>query len=151
MTRLFFALLTLFFLSGPVMVENSDFRRCTLAAETAGVETRTIAPYFPANNGFIGATERQFLMPGELIDRYGGSGYSRFFSPAGTPEAARALPAASAGQPLRTFEVLKPFEVDAGTVAPAFGELGFGPQLVTPVRLEFLLKRGILREVTPSP
>jgi hypothetical protein len=33
MTRLFFALLTLFFLSGPAMGENSDFRRCTIAAE----------------------------------------------------------------------------------------------------------------------
>ena len=34
MTRLFFALLTLFFLSGPTMGENSDFRRCSLAAKT---------------------------------------------------------------------------------------------------------------------
>lgn len=33
MTRLFFTLLTLFFLSGPAIGENSDFRRCTLAAD----------------------------------------------------------------------------------------------------------------------
>jgi len=32
MTRLFFALLTLFFLSGPAIGENSDFRCCTVAA-----------------------------------------------------------------------------------------------------------------------
>lgn len=30
MTRLFFALLTLLFLNGPAMGENSDFRRCYL-------------------------------------------------------------------------------------------------------------------------
>lgn len=33
MTRLFFVLLTLFFLSGPAMGENSDLRRCCLAAK----------------------------------------------------------------------------------------------------------------------
>lgn len=49
MTRLFFALLTLFFLNGPAMGGNSDFRRCTLAANTArglsqhgGVFTETV-------------------------------------------------------------------------------------------------------------
>jgi hypothetical protein len=44
---------------------------------------------------------------------------------------------------------VKPFEVEAGTVAPAFGQLGLGAQYRTPVPLEVLLKRGILREVTP--
>jgi len=112
----------------------------------AANNTTAIRPYFPANNGFLGATEKQFLVPGQTIDRFGGSGYSRFFSPAGTSEAARALPAGSAGQQLRSFEVMKPFPVDAGTVAPAFGQPGLGQQFVTPVRLETLLKRGILRE-----
>ena len=116
-------------------------------AESLVAKTTTaIRPYFPANNGFLGATEKQFLMPGQTIDRFGGSGYSRFFSLAGTSEAARALPAGSAGQPLRSFEVMKPFPVDAGTVAPAFGQLGLGQQFVSPVRLETLLKRGILRK-----
>lgn len=86
---------------------------------------------------------------GQRIDRFGGSEFSRFFSPAGPPQAARALPPGTAGQALRTFEVLKPFEVEAGTVAPAFGELGLGTQFRTPVTLEVLLKRGIIREVTP--
>ncbi len=112
----------------------------------AANRTTAIRPYFPANNGFLGATEKQFLMPDQTIDRFGGSGYSRFFSPAGTSEAARTLPAGSAGQQLRSFEVMKPFPVDAGTVAPAFGQRGLGQQFVTPVRLETLLKRGILRE-----
>jgi hypothetical protein len=87
-------------------------------------------------------------MPGQRIDRYGGSGYSRFFSPQGTPDLARSLPPGTAGQPLRTFEVVKPFEVQSGTVAPRFNQPGGGVQHVTPVNLETLLKRGILKEVT---
>jgi len=53
MTRLFFALLTLFFLSGPAMGENSDFRRCTLAAKGSawtnlpgGVQVRQVGNYW---------------------------------------------------------------------------------------------------------
>jgi len=115
------------------------------AAKTTPTST-AIVPYYPPANGFAGATTRQFLMPGQTIDRFGGSGASRFFSPTGTSEAARALPPGTAGQPLRTFEVVKPFEVDSGTVAPWFSQPGGGTQFRTPVPLETLLKRGILRE-----
>jgi RHS repeat-associated protein len=118
-----------------------------LCKETS--ETTAIQKYFPDNNGFIGVTERKFLMEGDMIDRFGGSDYSRFFSPSGTPEAARSLPTATAGQPLRTFEVLKPFEVEAGTVAPAFGQPGLGTQFRTPVQMRILIDRGIIREITP--
>lgn len=118
----------------------------TLAAKT---ETMELQRFYPANNGFAGATERTFLMPGQTIDRYGGSGYSRFFSPAGTAEAARALPPGTAGQSLRSFEVMKPFEVQSGSVAPWFNQPGGGLQYVTPVNLQTLLKWGILNEVTP--
>ena len=110
---------------------------------------RTLQPFFPLNDGFLGESTRTFLLPGERIDRFGGSDFSRFFSPAGAPQASRSLPPGTAGQPLRTFEVLKPFEVETGTVAPAFGELGLGTQYRTPVRLKVLLERGIIREVTP--
>jgi len=75
-------------------------------------------------------------MNGDKIDRFGGSDYSRFFSPEGTPAVARSLPAGSAQQPLRSFEVLKPFEVEAGTVAPAFGQPGLGTQFRTPVQMK---------------
>jgi hypothetical protein len=111
------------------------------------VESTAIQKFYPENDGYLGPKTRQFLMPGQKIDRYGGSDYSRFFSPQGTPEMARSLPPASSGQPLRTFEVLKPFEVESGPIAPAFGKLGFGTQYTTPVRLKTLLKRGIIREI----
>jgi len=108
-----------------------------------------IVPFYPPNNGFLGKTTRVFLRSGERIDRYGGSKVSRFFSPAGTANGARALPPGTTGQSLKTFEVVKPFEVEAGTVAPAYGQAGFGVQYRSPVQLEVLLRRGIIREVKP--
>ncbi len=91
------------------------------------VESRALVPYYPVNNGFLGATKELALEAGQVIDRVGGNAVSRFFSPVGTPLAARSLPPGTAG-PLRAFEVLKPFSVESGTVAPAFGEAGFGTQ-----------------------
>jgi hypothetical protein len=117
--------------------------------EAAAGGGTSLQRFYPTNNGFLGETSRKFLYAGERIDRFGGSGASRFFSPAGTPAAARALPPVTASQPLRTFEVVKPFEVEAGAVAPAFNQLGLGTQYRTPAPLETLLERGILREVAP--
>ncbi|MCE5308372.1 MAG: TNT domain-containing protein [Acidobacteriales bacterium] len=62
----------------------------------------------------------------------------------GTPAGALSLPPATAGQPVNLFQVAKPFPVQAGTVAPAFGQLGGGTQYLTPVNLGVLLKRGVL-------
>jgi RHS repeat-associated protein len=118
-----------------------------LATEEAAATSMELTTYYPPNGGFLGQAERTFLQPGERIDRFGGSDYSRFFSPEGTPASERALPPGTAGQPLRTFEVAKPFEVQSGTVAPAFSELGGGVQFRTPVPLRVLLARGIVREV----
>jgi len=118
----------------------------TAAAE--GVEaagaSRAMAPYWPANNGFLGSTTSTTLEAGTTIDRFGGSPFSRFFSPAGTPLAARAVPAETAAMPLRTFNVLQPFTVESGTVAPAFGQLGMGTQFRTSLTLGELLEQGFL-------
>ncbi len=114
---------------------------------TVGGEASSLRPFYPVNNGFLGTQKKQYLMPGQTIDRFGGSGYSRFFSPTGTSEVARALPPGTAGMPLRRFEVMKPFEVDAGVIAPWFGQPGGGTQFRSPVPLETLLSRGIVREV----
>ncbi len=84
-----------------------------------------------------------------MIDRYGGSDFSRFFSPTDVSANARALPPGTASQPLRTFEVLKPFEVEMGTVSPAFGEIGLGTQYRTPVPLKTLIDKEVIREVNP--
>ncbi|MBI5388209.1 MAG: glycohydrolase toxin TNT-related protein [Verrucomicrobia bacterium] len=122
----------------------------SVTAEAGAKESSTaLQQYYPANNGFLGQTTREFLYPGQRMDRYGGTDASRFFSPAGTPEPARSLPAGSSGQSLRTFEVRKPFEVESGRVAPAFGQPGLGPQLRAPVPMKTLINREIIREVTP--
>lgn len=136
-------LVLLFSLSSPATEGNATFLQSSLAAKT---EVTALTKFYPENAGFAGATERTFLMPGQTIDRYGGSGYSRFFSPQGTPDWARSLPPGTAGQPLRTFEVVKPFEVQSGTVAPWFNQPGGGLQYRTPVNLDTLLNRGIIRE-----
>ena len=39
---------------------------------------------------------------------------------------------------------MKPFEVEAGTIAPAFGQMGTGTQFLSPVSVDVLLKRGII-------
>jgi RHS repeat-associated protein len=108
-----------------------------------------LRPYFPPNRGFAGETSTAYLRPGMTIDRYGGRASSRFFSPAGTPKGARSLPPGTAAQPLRSFEVVKPIPVEAGTTAAWFGRVGGGIQYRTPVTLDTLLRRGIIREVGP--
>jgi RHS repeat-associated protein len=118
-----------------------------LSCKQDGSKTTSIKKFYPDDEGFLGILEHKFLKPGEKIDRFGGSDYSRFFSPQGTPKQARALPPGTADQTLRTFQVAKPFEVKSGTVAPAFGELGLGTQYKTPVRMGTLLKRGIISEL----
>jgi hypothetical protein len=50
---------------------------------------------------------------------------------------------------LSVFEVTKPFPVEAGRTAPWFGQLGGGIQYQTPVTLDTLLRRGIIRELEP--
>jgi RHS repeat-associated protein len=119
------------------------------ATQGVGSEVTSLTKFYPENQGFAGATERTFLMPGQIIDRYGGSGVSRFFSPQGTPDWARSLPPGTTGLPLRTFQVMKAFEVESGEITPWFNQPGGGLQYRTPVNLETLLNRGIIQEITP--
>lgn len=99
------------------------------------------------NRGFLGGwSNSETLSPGTVIDRYGGD-TGRFFSPAGTPFEARALPAGSG--PLNSFEVLKPFDVQGGIVAPAFGQPGLGVQYASSQTVADLIEAGIIKPVTP--
>lgn len=102
---------------------------------------------WPPNDGFHGTPFTQILKPGTLVDRYGRSGGS-FLSPAGTPFEARALPPHYLNtHPYHVYEVVKPFEVQAGRIAPWFGQPGMGTQYLTSVSIQDLLDAGILREV----
>ena len=88
-------ILALFSSQAEGFVENSrsSFAPRTIASETVEQASQfPIRSFFPENNGFLGQTDEVFLMLDQRIDRFGGSDFSRFFSPQGTPEFARALP-----------------------------------------------------------
>lgn len=87
-----------------------------------------------------------YLMPGDKIDRYGKLG-GKYFSPTGTPMEMRALPYDADLSQYRQFEVVKPFEVKASTITPAFDKIGLGTQYQSPVSAEILLKHGIIKRV----
>ncbi len=93
--------------------------RAGTAAEAASTG-RALVPYYPANGGFLGEATQTTLQTGQTIDRYGGGAISRFFSPAGTPAAMRALPPGVVNQPLRSFEVLQPFSGRIWNCRPLF-------------------------------
>jgi hypothetical protein len=75
--------------------------------------------YYPANSGASSDWSSTFLYKGQIIDRFGKLN-GRYFSPADTPMGMRALPYNADKSLYTKFEVLKPFEVRASTIAPAF-------------------------------
>jgi hypothetical protein len=87
-------------------------------------------------------------MAGERFDRYG-SDFGTFVSPVGAPFEMRALPYGPLDKPYGVFEVVKPFEVRTGTIAPPFGRIGLGTQHGLPLRVDVLLRRRIIRRVSP--
>ena len=93
---------------------------------------------YPPDNGYVIVNGQPIeyvttLVPGQDIDRYG-SEYGSFLAPTGLPYAARSIPPQSLDStPASTcnyhdYEVLKPFAVDAGPIAPWFGQPGYGLQ-----------------------
>jgi hypothetical protein len=96
-------------------------------------------------DGFLFNYRRaEILSPGTRIDRFGPE-TGRFFSPERTPLPNRALPNAS-GSPT-VYEVLKPLDVQAGVVAPAFGQPGLGIQYMTSSPVADLIRLGYLKPV----
>ncbi|MDY5576635.1 MAG: TNT domain-containing protein [Lachnospiraceae bacterium] len=93
-----------------------------------------------------GTEKKIYLMAGDKIDRFGGK-KGKFFSPTGTPMEMRALPYDADLSQYRQFEVVKPFEVEASTIAPAFGNIGLGTQYRSSVSVDVLLKKGIIKQV----
>jgi RHS repeat-associated protein len=116
---------------------------CVKQQSNKEAKTTALTKFYPENNGFLGKTERIFLMPGDQISRYGSTG-GKFFSPSNTPLQMRALPPNSNTSVFNTYKVLKPFEVEAGKIMPAFGQPGLGTQYLSPVSADTLLKRKII-------
>ena len=94
---------------------------------------------YPPDNGYLLTPGGQpiettrSLLPGLDIDRYG-SEYGSFLAPEGLPYAARSIPPSSldsnpaASCNYHDYRVLKAFTVDAGPIAPWFGQPGLGWQ-----------------------
>ena len=104
------------------------------------------SPIWPPNKGFDGNPTKITLESGTLIDRYGYDG-GTFVSPKGVPYTERSLPLGTDKKPYTVFEVVKPIEVQAGKIAPWFGEKGGGIQYEFSQKISELLEQGILRKV----
>ena len=104
------------------------------------------SPIWPPNRGFDGNPTKVTLEPGTLIDRYGYDS-GTFVSPKGIPYTERSLPIGTDQKPYTVFEVVKPVEVQAGKIAPWFGEKGGGIQYEFSQKISDLLQQGILRKV----
>lgn len=85
-----------------------------------------LVPYYPQDDGALGAWRTEILEPGTLIDRYGGE-YGRFLSPVGTPIDMRAMPPGNPGN-YHVYKVTKTMGVYSSRIAPAFGKIGCGIQ-----------------------
>ena len=101
---------------------------------------------WPPNRGFEGDVGRITLNPGDVVSRYGPP-QGRYVAPAGTPFAERSLPVSYGSQPLHTYQVLKPFQVDAGKTAPWFNQSGGGQQYHLGQSVQDLVNSGYLAPV----
>jgi len=116
------------------------------AAEGAASLETAIQPYWPANNGFQGMANNLELQVGSLIDRYG-LGTGTFAAPQGTPFGMRGLPLEALQSPYNIYQVMQPFNVNAGLTAPAFGQLGQGIQYQLPMSVNELVSQGYLQVI----
>ena len=100
---------------------------------------------YPPNKGFLGETQEIELNIGTIVDRFGGtSDNSRFLAPYGTPIEMRSLPPNINMNLYDRYQVIKPFKVQSGIIAPYFGQVGMGTQYVTSETIKTLLKKGYL-------
>jgi hypothetical protein len=98
---------------------------------------------YPPNEGFLGEPTTEYLRPGDIVDRYGTSG-GKYLSPTNTPVEMRYLPPNTNTNLYNQYKVVKPFPVQSGISAPAFGQPGMGTQYITPLPINSLIKRGII-------
>jgi hypothetical protein len=128
---------------------------------------------YPPDNGFFvgpnGQPEEapQSLAAGQQVDRFG-SEFGAFLASINTPYASRALPPMSLDNfdvnfncNYHLYKVLKAFSVEAGPIAPGFGQRGLGRQyqvvatLISGspmnVNVMWLISNGFLQRQNGSP
>jgi hypothetical protein len=137
-------------LYGPVRNPSTttldDMAGMWLTNSVSRSQTLALVTKYPGSPGIAGTTENTFLMPGQIIDRYGSTG-GQWFSTPGTSYGARSIP--SGLSPYTKFRVLKPFEVQKSLASPGMfsGQYGFGNQFRSPVSVNVLLRRGIITPI----
>lgn len=112
----------------------------------AGRAVKVVTTFFPENNGFILGSKSETLEAGTVVDRYGHEG-SPFVAPVGTPIEMRSLPPSVNLDVYNSYRVLKPLEVQSGSIALAFGHHGLGKQYVLPDIVKNLVKNGYLERL----
>ena len=121
-------------------------QRASASASSQGLTGKTVAPYYPPNEGFAGPATAKTLPPGVRMDRFGHPG-GKYTSPEGTPFGQRALPPGAADRDYNVYETTRELRVTTGKIAPWFGEVGGGTQYVLPRSVQSLLDDGFLKEV----
>lgn len=102
---------------------------------------------WPPHAGFSGEPKPTTLPVGTKVDRYGSSGGS-FLSPEGTPYGERSLPYDPSKIKYHAYEVVKPLDVNSGSIAPHFDQPGNGLQYETAVSVRQLIDEGYLKEIS---
>lgn len=96
-------------------------------ADTARTVSRSLQPYYPPNDGFMGVVQEITLPSGTMIQRTGNlSGF--FVAPAGTPTCMLSLPYDKVGQSTSILQTQQSLRVLSGQVAPWFDQIGCGIQ-----------------------
>jgi hypothetical protein len=155
---------------GPLLV---GYQRFGPLSEDAFLATyRTGAGWaYPPSDGFlilagIAIRYAQTMVTGIRIDRFGYAG-GAYLAPAGTPFINRALPPQNLNTPGGTpasnyhlYCVVRAFTVDAGPIAPWFGQIGLGlqykldsrylPEAGSALSVTWLLTNGYLVEEAPA-
>ena len=137
--------------------ESKIAREASNYQEFAKIDTRIYAEnnnwvdkagniIWPPNRGLDGDAVIETLKPGTRIDRYGFEG-GTFVSPEGIPYPSRALAPGTENKPYNVYEVIKPIEVQAGKIAPWFGEPGGGIQYELNLSVKKLIEGGFIRRV----
>ena len=90
----------------------------------------------PAN---ISAETGHEAFYGAISGGLSGGGFGNYSARKETPAAMRSLAPGSTNI-LSSYQVVKPFPVQVGISAPAFGQVGGGTQYFTPVQIKYLVQ-----------
>ena len=114
------------------------------AAKAANWKKPDGSTWWPDDEGFADTPDETTLQPGTKIDRYGKTS-GVYASPEGTPYEQRSLAPGSENSPYNIYEVVRPFDVKAGTVAPWFDQPGGGTQYKLPMSIQELIDLGYIK------